>query len=128
MVIAVTIMSVMQMAADKIVNMVAVRYAFVPTGRTVRMVSIVGFAIMIRRARVRIGLTHRHGMLIDMSIVDVVHVPVVKIIGMAVMHHRLVAALGIMHVTMGSVLFAYGFHGIDTSMLEISKAHATAHR
>ena len=58
MVIAVTIMRVMQMATDQIVNMVAVRHAFVPTGRTVSMLMIVGLAVVIGCASARIDATY----------------------------------------------------------------------
>jgi hypothetical protein len=47
MVIAVTTMGMMQMTTNQIVNMVAVRHAFVPTGRTVGVFLIVGFAVVI---------------------------------------------------------------------------------
>jgi len=58
MVIAVTIMRVMQMATDQIVDMVAVRHAFVPAGRTVSMLMIVGFAVVIGCASARIDATY----------------------------------------------------------------------
>ena len=128
MVIAMTIVGVMQMPADKIVHMVAVRHAFVPTGRTVRMLVVVGFAIVIGRARVWIGLPNGHRMLINMSAMNVVHVPIVKIVGMAVVHHGLVAALSVVCVTVGGVLFTYRIHEIDTSMPEIAKGHVKAYR
>ena len=58
MVVAVTFMRVMQMATNQIVNVVAVRHAFVPTGRTVSVLMIVGFAVVIGCASARIDATY----------------------------------------------------------------------
>jgi hypothetical protein len=57
-VIAVTIMRVMQMSANQIVNMVAVRHGFVPTGRTVSVLMIVGSAVVIGCASARIDAAY----------------------------------------------------------------------
>jgi hypothetical protein len=54
MVIAVTTMRMMQMVTNLIVNMVAVGHTFVPTGRTVGVLMIVGFAVVIGCASARI--------------------------------------------------------------------------
>ena len=58
MVVAVTFMRVMQMATNQIVNVVAVRHAFVPTGRTVSVLMIVGFAVVVGCASARIDATY----------------------------------------------------------------------
>lgn len=71
------------MSLDKIVQVVAVRHAFVAAGRAVSMLMIVGLAIMIGSAGIRIITADWKRVFIDMSIMDVVHVTVMKIVCMA---------------------------------------------
>jgi hypothetical protein len=76
-------MGMMQMPTDQIVKVVPVGHAFVSTGRTVGVAVIVSFAVMIRCAGTRIELTHRDGMFVDMVVMDMMHVSIVEVIGVA---------------------------------------------
>jgi hypothetical protein len=58
MIVAVTAMRVMQVATDKIVNMVTVWYHFMPTCSTVSMATIVTAAVMIGCAGIGIDVTY----------------------------------------------------------------------
>lgn len=102
------------MAADKVVHMVAVRHSFVTARRTMSMSTLVPFAFMVGRAGVGIGAADRDGMLVNVFAMHVVHMAVVEIVGVTVMHDRLVPALGTVLVTMRSVFLTCGFH-VNTS-------------
>jgi hypothetical protein len=58
-VVAMIPMGVMQMIADQIVNMIAVRYRLVATAGTVRVVRVMRAAMMLGCASVRIGVAYR---------------------------------------------------------------------
>jgi len=55
-IIAVAAMRMMQVATNKIIQVVAVRHSFMSTCRTVRMLLIMRLAVMIGRASIRIGI------------------------------------------------------------------------
>src|SRR5262249_7231186 len=109
-IIAVAGVRMMQVPANEIVKMVPMGRHFMPALWSVSMPSIMPLAIMIRRARIRIGATHRYRMLIDVVIVDVMQVTVVKIISMAVVRYGLVTAAGVMRMTVTGVFLTRTFH------------------
>jgi len=59
-IVAVTVVGMMQVTTDEIVNVIPVRYRFMPTVRAVSMPVIVALAVMIRRASTRIQVAHRN--------------------------------------------------------------------
>ena len=66
MIVAVTIVRVMKMSIDDIVNVIAMRNRFVSTARTMNMVCIMSTACVLGCAYFRIGGIDIEGVLIDM--------------------------------------------------------------
>ena len=78
MVVAVRCVWMMKVAADKIVDVIAVRYCGVPTVGTVYVPRWMSAALMARGARVRILRRHRQHMFLDFAVGKwMVQVPVV---------------------------------------------------
>jgi hypothetical protein len=75
---------VVQVIADQIVDMVAVRHGFVAARWTVLVSRVVTGAAMRRRASVRICVTHVDAVLVDMVFVRVMQVPVMQVIDMTI--------------------------------------------
>ena len=84
----------MQMSVDDIVDMVAVRNCVMFTLFAVGMARVVSGARMGRRAASRIRLARGENVLVDMSLVDMMQVPVVKIVLVAFVFDGLVSAVG----------------------------------
>ena len=100
MIVAVIAMVVMQMAADQIIDMIAVRNRLVTAIRAVPMLAVVFVAAVIRRAAIRIAITYADPMLFHPIAADVMQMPVVQIIGVAVVPHCRVSAIRAMHMRM----------------------------
>jgi hypothetical protein len=67
MVIAMTVMRIMQMSVDQIINMVAMRYCLMSTVRPMQMLGRMSGALMPRCAVLRIGPGYANYMFIDMA-------------------------------------------------------------
>ncbi len=109
-VVAVPGVRVMQVAGDEVVDVVAMRYRFVPATRAVDMTLGVTCAAVRRRARGRIGRADLDDTLVDVAIVVVVEVAVVEVVDVVAMADREVATVGAVDVIvmrMGGV--AHGF-------------------
>jgi hypothetical protein len=104
-VVAVTPVGMMQMAFHQVIHMIAVRHSLMTTGWTVHVVSLMRAAVVLRRALILIRGSNRHGVFIDMVLMDVVQVSLVQIVGMAVMLDRRMAAIRAMDV---GVIFMFG--------------------
>ncbi len=88
-----------QVIANQVVEMIAVRHHFMPASGAVTMLTIVTAAGMLRGAAVRIPRVHRNHMFNDAAIrLLMMQVAVVQEIDMAVMLDRGVAAAGSMLV------------------------------
>jgi hypothetical protein len=111
-IVAVAAVEMMQMLTDKIVNMVSMGRLFVTAVRSVSVPTIMPVAIVFWCAGVWIGATHRNGMLIDMTIVDVMQVPVVKIVRMTLVSYSLVTTGRVMSMTVRGVFFARRLHKV----------------
>ena len=110
MIVAVTIVGMMQVPTDKIVKMVPMRHAFVSTGGTVSVAVIVTFAVVIRCTSTRIDVAHQDEMFIDMVLMDMMQVPIVQIVGVALVRYSYMSTLGAMCVRVVSMRFAGCFH------------------
>ncbi|WON74240.1 hypothetical protein [Nitrosospira sp. Is2] len=104
MVIAMTIVRIMEMSIDQIINMVAMRYCLMPTARPMHMLRRVSGAFMLRRAVLRIGRGYANHMFVDMAFVRMMQMAVVQIIDMVIVHDPGVAALRPMRMIMIFVL------------------------
>jgi hypothetical protein len=94
MVVAVGIMRVVQVSTYDVVHVVAVRRAFMSAVRSMSMFGSVSFALMVGRAFVRVGITYRERVFIDVVLVHVMQVTIMEIIGMPVMTDSHVPATG----------------------------------
>ena len=104
MVIAMTIVRMMEMSIDQIINMVAMRNCLMSTVRPMHMLRRVSGAFMLRRAVLRIGRGYANHMFIDMAFMRIMQMAIVQIINMVFVHDTGVAALGPMRMIMIFVL------------------------
>lgn len=78
---------------------------------------IVTFAVMIRCAITWIEFAYRHEMFIHMVVMNMMQVAIVQIVGVAIVPNSHMSTLGAVGVSMSDVLFACGFHGELTSVV-----------
>jgi hypothetical protein len=93
MIIAVTMVRIMEMPIDQIINMVAMRHCLMSTVRPMHMLRCVPRAFMLRRAVLRIGRGYANHMFIDMALMRMMQMAGVQIIDMVVVHDPGVTAL-----------------------------------
>lgn len=91
---------VMQMPADQVIDMIPMRNRRMTAVLSMLMLVVVRSAAVARRALIRIARAHRDAMLIDVIAVNVMQMPVVQIIHMAVVPHRGMPAIGAMDMRM----------------------------
>lgn len=91
-VVAMTAVGMMQMAADDIVGMVVVRDRFMATGSSVPVAARVVGARMPGRARRRVLFSRFERALVDVVAMRFVQVPVMKVIDVVAVLERLVPA------------------------------------
>jgi hypothetical protein len=113
MIVTVAAMRVMEVSADDIVDMVTMWDPFMTARRAVSVILCMTFAGVIRRAGIRIHFAHRDCMLVDVAGMRIVHVTVMKIIGMTVVRYGVVSTTGAVRVIVSGVLVTFGFHGIS---------------
>ena len=90
----------MQMSVDDTVDMVAVRNRAMSTRSVVRMARGVSGGRIGRRAASRIHLARAENVLVDVSLVDMMQVPVVKIVLVAFVFDGLVPAVGTIRMSL----------------------------
>jgi hypothetical protein len=71
---------VVQVPLDQIIRVVAVGYRFMPAVRSVNVIGGMRSALVVRRAMVLVGCGGCQGVLVHVIAVDVVQMPVVKVI------------------------------------------------
>jgi zinc/manganese transport system substrate-binding protein len=98
MVVAVTLVRMMQVAVDQVVDVVAVGNRFVPAARLVPVAGLVAAALVIGRAALGVGALHGDGVLVHVAGVLVVQVPVVQVVHVVLVAQRGVAAPGLVAV------------------------------
>jgi hypothetical protein len=98
MIIAVIAMPMMEVAADKIIGVIAVRNRLVPAARAM------GVALFVSRTAVRrcalrwIGRIDSDAALVDVIAVDAMHVTVVQIVAVVAVLNGLVSAARLMNM------------------------------
>jgi hypothetical protein len=114
-IVAVITMRMMQPAAYEVIDMVAMRYGFVPAAWTVLMRA-TGF----RRTAHGIFGADRNHVLVDVIPMHMVQVAVVKIVDMAIMAYRGMSAVWSVLVGMvGMVLLGAGGHDTRSSTFNL---------
>lgn len=110
-------MGVMQMIANQIINVIAVRYGLMATAGAVLVVRIMDAAMMCGRAPVRIGVAYRNHVFIYVIAVQVVKVPVMEIVDMPLMTHGDMSTIRPVLVrVIGGVLQRAVSHGASSLM------------
>jgi hypothetical protein len=99
-IIAVAAVIVVQVPLNDVVGVVAMRRPFVPAIGAVPVLCVMSSALVLRSTGIRIGRVHSQRMFIHVVAVDVVQMAIVKIIGVAIVHHALMSAAGIVLVGM----------------------------
>ncbi len=98
MIIAVVAVRVVEVAADEIIGVIAVRNYLVPTARAMGVALFVPRTAVRRRALRGIGRIDRDAALVDVIAVDAMHVTVVQIVAVVAVLNALVPATGLMNV------------------------------
>lgn len=104
MVVAVVSMRMVEVAADAVVDVVAVRDRLVAAAGAVNMAGLMTPAAMVRSAAVRIVSRDVDHVLVDMILVRMVEVTIVQILDVAAVAHGRVAATRAMPVRMVGVV------------------------
>jgi hypothetical protein len=107
MIVAVVAVRMMQVSANQIIDMVAVRRALMSAIRAMRVFATVRFAVMLRSAVVRIRVTYRYRVFVDVIRVDVMQMAIMKIVDVSVMTDLHVAADSTVQVIVGGVRRAF---------------------
>lgn len=105
MIVAVVAVRKVEMSINEIIGVIAMRYSFMTTVCTVRVVRIVAVADVAVGADVKVGLANGDDMLINVSLMKAVQMTVVQVIDMALMLNGGVTAVGAMLV--GVILVNY---------------------
>ena len=104
MVIAVTVMRIMEVTVDQIIDMVAMRHCFMSAAGPMHMLCGMYGAFVLRRAIFRIGRGYVDRMLIDVAFMLVMQMAVVQIVDVTIVHDPGVSALRAVHMIMIFVL------------------------
>jgi choline-glycine betaine transporter len=99
-IVAVITVRMVQPAVDEVVDMIAMRHRFMSASWTMRMC-----AMDLRRAVHRIGAIDRDDMFVDVILVHVVEMAIVQIVHVAVMANRGVPACRAMLVSVVGMVF-----------------------
>ena len=86
-VVAMIAVRMVQMAADQVIDVVAVRHRFVPAAGPMHMTGAMAGTVVLRRAAVRIGGADGDHVLVDMVAMHVVQMAVVQEIDVAFVAH-----------------------------------------
>ena len=105
MIIAVTIVLVVQVAIHQVIHMVAMRNRLVSTAWAVHMVRIVPFTLMSGSTVRRITIGNLDGVLVYMITMGMVQMAIVKVIGMVTVLDGSVPAVGSMDVVVIRMFF-----------------------
>src|SRR5215831_16361757 len=109
MVVAVTVMRMVQMAIYQVVHMIAVRHGLMATVFAVNVPLVVRRAVVVWRTLLGICRIDVNAVLVEVIAMSVVQVAVVKIVRMAVMPHGRMAAVGAMHVAVSAIMLLVSF-------------------
>jgi hypothetical protein len=85
---------VVEMAADQVVDVTVVRNRLVPAALAVDVLGLVGFAVVVGSASLRVLGVDREDVLVDVVSVGVMEVAVVQVIDVVAVLHRRVSAAG----------------------------------
>jgi hypothetical protein len=104
-VIAMTVVGVMEMAPDQVIDMISMGHGLVTTSGPVHMSLLMYCTFMPRCTVFRVCFRHGYDMLINMAAVRIVQMAVVQIVDVLVMNDPLVPAFRAMRMSMIFVLW-----------------------
>lgn len=111
MIVAVTVVRVVQVAVDEVVDVIAVRDRFVPAAGPVDVRAVVARALVLRGALDRVGLADGQAVLVDVLAVRMMQMPVVQEVDVTVVLDGGVATVGPVGVIVSFVDLTIG-HGV----------------
>ena len=114
MIVAMVAVRMMQMAIDQIVHMVSVGHRFVAASRSVHMAGVVTTAAVLRCAPVGVGCGDLDHMLIHVVTMDMMEMPIMQIVDMAIVIDGSMPAIRAVHMRVIAML------GIGTCVSDIS--------
>jgi len=117
MIVAVGIVRMVQMPTHQIINVVAMRSAFVSAVRAMSVLATVSFAVMGGRAFVRVGGAHRKGVFINVIVMHVMQMTIMEIVDVPVVAYSHVPARGTVRMTVGCVRCALSFLHISAFLI-----------
>jgi len=97
-VVAVAVVRVVKVAVDQVVDVIPMRHGLVATAGSVHVRRVVACMHVTIGASVRVGLVDRDHVLVDVVAVNVVEVPVMKVVHVSVVSQGRMPALGSVHV------------------------------
>jgi hypothetical protein len=103
-VVAVTVVRVMQVAGHQIVDVIAVRDLLVTAIGTVNMAGRMSAAIVLRCAALRVTSSGGDLVIVDVIAVLMVHVAIVKVVGVSIVAHGDMSAIRTVRVGVAFVL------------------------
>jgi len=103
---AASLLLVVQVSFDQIVSVVAVRHGFVSAAGSMRVIFAVSVTAMLAARPFRVIVADRHSVFVDVPFVNIMHVPVVEVIGVPLMLYGGVAASRTVLVRVAVVSFA----------------------
>jgi hypothetical protein len=110
MIVAVLPVRMVQVAAHQVIDVIAVRDALMPAVRAVDVIGLMLSALVIGRAALQIRAGRSHSVLVHVVVVNVMHMTVVQIVGVAIMFYCGVSAIRSMRMGMILMLGAGASH------------------
>lgn len=104
-IIAMSVMRIVEVITHQVVDMIAMRYSLVAAAGSMQMSLLMLGAFVPRRAVLWVGNRYAYDVFIDMVVVMIVQVAVVQIIDVIVMHDACMTALRAMRMSMIFVLW-----------------------
>jgi hypothetical protein len=107
MIVAVVAVQMVQVPTHQIIHVVAMRRALVPAIGAMGVLAAVRFAVMLRRAVVRVRFTYRNEVFVNVIAVHMMQMAIMEIVDMPVMTDLHVAADSTVLVIVGGVCSAF---------------------
>ena len=122
------VVRVMQVILDEVINVISVWNRLVAAVRAMNVILVVRSAVVVMSAVGRIGAAHVNPVLVDMITLNIMQMPVVKIIDMAIVLHRRMTAGRTMSVAVAFVCCMHLIQRISPFLRGLSPSHRPRRR